>query len=188
MWDTAGEVRTKSCDVLFWTPNHGHTSAGRPARTYIHHLCADTRCCLEDQPRVMNDWDGWRERKSGNSVRFVRLGDDDDDDDDIKKLATIVEGDLKVPFSLATTPMCRRGRYSFHWIAPLYPWSVPYNAERETRWNQVPFLVWWHMYIIWYIFVGYFFLFFFFFFFLFFFFFSFFITFDSFKYIKRNVL
>ena len=45
------------------------------------------------------------------------------------KLTTIVEGDLKAPFSIATTLGCREGRYSIHWIAPLYPWSVPYNAE-----------------------------------------------------------
>ena len=41
---------------------------------------------------------------------------------------TIVEGDPKAPFSIATTPRCRGGRYSFPWIAPLYPWSLPYNA------------------------------------------------------------
>ena len=46
------------------------------------------------------------------------------------KLATIVEGDPKAPFSIATTPRCRGGRYSIPWIAPLYPWTVPYNAER----------------------------------------------------------
>ena len=45
------------------------------------------------------------------------------------KLATVVEGDQKAPFSLATTPRCWGGRYSFPWIAPLYPWYVPYNAE-----------------------------------------------------------
>ncbi len=37
------------------------------------------------------------------------------------KLATIVEGDSKVPFSIPTTPRCRGGRYSFPRIAPLYP-------------------------------------------------------------------
>ena len=37
------------------------------------------------------------------------------------KLATVVEGDPKVPFSIATSPRCRGGRYSFSWIAPLYP-------------------------------------------------------------------
>ena len=39
----------------------------------------------------------------------------------LKKLVTVVEGDKKVPFSIATTPRCRRGRYSFSWIASLYP-------------------------------------------------------------------
>ena len=37
------------------------------------------------------------------------------------KLATVAEGDQKTPFSIATTPMCRRGHYSFPLIAPLYP-------------------------------------------------------------------
>ena len=36
------------------------------------------------------------------------------------KLATIVEGAQKAPFSIATTPRCRGGCYSFPWIAPLY--------------------------------------------------------------------
>ena len=61
------------------------------------------------------------------------------------KLATIVEGDLKAPFSIATTCRSRGGRYSFPWIAPLYPWSLPYNAECLARRHQVPFfesLVW----------------------------------------------
>ena len=35
------------------------------------------------------------------------------------ELATVVEGDQKAPFSIATT-RCRGGRYSFPWI-PLYP-------------------------------------------------------------------
>ena len=49
------------------------------------------------------------------------------------KLATLVEGDLKAPFSIATTPRCRGGCYSFPWIAPLYPWSLPYNADCQAR-------------------------------------------------------
>ena len=36
-------------------------------------------------------------------------------------LATVAESNLKVPFSVATTPRCRRGHYFFPWIAPLYP-------------------------------------------------------------------
>ena len=39
----------------------------------------------------------------------------------IKLLATVVEGNQMAPFSIASTLRCRRGRYSFLWIAPLYP-------------------------------------------------------------------
>ena len=45
------------------------------------------------------------------------------------KLATVVEGDSMAPFSLATTPRCRGGHFSFPWIAPLYPGYVSYIAE-----------------------------------------------------------
>ena len=44
------------------------------------------------------------------------------------KLATVVEGKQKTSLSIATTPRSR-GRYSFLWIAPLYPWYVPYIVE-----------------------------------------------------------
>ena len=36
-------------------------------------------------------------------------------------LATLVEGDRKGSFSMATTPKCRVGRYSIPWIPPLNP-------------------------------------------------------------------
>ena len=49
-------------DILQWTPSHRQAKAGQPARTYIQHLCADTRCSLEELPGVMDDRDGWRER------------------------------------------------------------------------------------------------------------------------------
>ena len=61
------------------------------------------------------------------------------------KLATLVEGDLKAPFSITTTPGCRGGHYSIPWIAPFYPWSLLYNTECKARRYQVPFfefLVW----------------------------------------------
>ena len=45
------------------------------------------------------------------------------------KLATLVEGDPKAPFSIATTTTCKGGHYSIPWIAPLYSWSLPYSAE-----------------------------------------------------------
>ena len=45
------------------------------------------------------------------------------------KLATVVESNLKAPFSIVTTPRCRGVRYSFPWIAPLYHRYVPYIVE-----------------------------------------------------------
>ena len=48
----------------------------------------------------------------------------------IVKLVTVVEGDPRAPFSIATTPRCKGGRYSFPWIDPLDPSYVPYVAER----------------------------------------------------------
>ena len=56
------------------------------------------------------------------------------------ELATVVEGDQKAPFSIATTPRCWGGRYSFPWIAPLYPRYVSYIAECSARRYQVPLL------------------------------------------------
>ena len=61
------------------------------------------------------------------------------------ELVILVEGNQKAPFSIATTPKCRGGRYSLPRIAPLYPWYIPYNAECLERQYQVPFfesLVW----------------------------------------------
>ena len=51
------------------------------------------------------------------------------DDCEKVKLATVVEGDPKAPFLVATTLRCWGGRYSFSWIAPLYSGYVPYIAE-----------------------------------------------------------
>ena len=45
------------------------------------------------------------------------------------KLATLVEGDPKASFSIATTLRCKEGRYPIPLIAPLYLWFLPYNAE-----------------------------------------------------------
>ena len=45
------------------------------------------------------------------------------------KLVTLVEGDLKASFSIATTLRCKGEHYSIPWIAQLYPRSLPYNAE-----------------------------------------------------------
>ena len=49
-------------DVLLWTPSHGRAKAGRPVRTYIQQLCADTGYSPEDLPEAMDDREVWRER------------------------------------------------------------------------------------------------------------------------------
>ena len=48
-------------DILLCTPSHGRRKVGRPARTYIPQLCADTGCNLEDIPVAMDDRDGEQE-------------------------------------------------------------------------------------------------------------------------------
>ena len=56
-------------DVLLWTPSHGRAKSGRPARTDIQQLCADTGCSPEDQPKAMDDREGWRERERVRNIR-----------------------------------------------------------------------------------------------------------------------
>ena len=56
-------------DTLLWTPSHGRAKTGRPVRTYIQQVCADTGSTLEDLPGAMDDRDGWWER-----VREIRAG------------------------------------------------------------------------------------------------------------------
>ena len=54
-------------DELLWTPSHGRAKAGRPDRTYIQQLCADTGCSLDDLPEAVDNREMWRER-----VRNIR--------------------------------------------------------------------------------------------------------------------
>ena len=49
-------------DVLLWTPAYGRAKVGRPARTYIQQLCADTGYSLEDFLGAMDDREGLRAR------------------------------------------------------------------------------------------------------------------------------
>ena len=48
-------------DVLLWTPSHERAKAGRPARSYIQQLRADTGCNPDDLPEAMDDKEVWRE-------------------------------------------------------------------------------------------------------------------------------
>ena len=56
------------------------------------------------------------------------------------KLAIVVKGNPKALFSLATTTRYRGRHYSFSWIAPLYTWSILYNAGCWAKRHQVRFL------------------------------------------------
>ena len=49
-------------DIFPWTPSYGQAKAGRPAKTFIQQLCADTWGSLQDLPGAMEDRDGWQER------------------------------------------------------------------------------------------------------------------------------
>ena len=44
-------------DILLLIPSHERARVGRPARTYLQQLCTDTRCSMEDLPRVIDDRD-----------------------------------------------------------------------------------------------------------------------------------
>ena len=50
--------------VLLWTPSHGQTGAGRPARTNLQQLCMDTGCSQEGLSNAMDDRNEWRGRIS----------------------------------------------------------------------------------------------------------------------------
>ena len=62
--NTAGEIRTNSCDILLWAPTHGQVSVDHLTRTYLHQLCADTGCCLEDLQGSIGNLDRWWESVS----------------------------------------------------------------------------------------------------------------------------
>ena len=49
-------------DVLLRNPSHGYEKVGRPARTYIQQLCADTRCSPDDLLKSKEDREVRRER------------------------------------------------------------------------------------------------------------------------------
>ena len=49
--------KAKHISDFLWTPTYGHAHIDRPAKTYVHQLCMNTGCVLEDLPRTMVDWD-----------------------------------------------------------------------------------------------------------------------------------
>ena len=56
-------------DIVQWSLTHGCASVGRPARTYLYQLCADTGHRLKDLPGAINDRDRWREREGIKEIR-----------------------------------------------------------------------------------------------------------------------
>ena len=103
-------------DVLLLTPSHVRAKTGRPARTYIQRLCANTGCSLED-------WKRWTIEKGGEKGSWIPgLMAQHDDDDELRsvskcmwckiKLTTFIDGNPKAPFSIATTLKYSGGRYS----------------------------------------------------------------------------
>ena len=69
-------------DVLLWTLSQGQAKAGRPIRTYVRQLCADTGCTPED---LQKQWTTGRggEGSSEISMLIARHDDNDYDADDI---------------------------------------------------------------------------------------------------------
>ena len=63
-------------EIFQYTPKYRRNSIGRPARSYIHQLFADTRCRLEDPPGVIS----YKEEFEVRELRTIRTLDDDDDD------------------------------------------------------------------------------------------------------------
>ena len=55
----AGQYSEIKTNILAWTPTHGHTSTGWPAKTYMHQLCADTLYSQENSPRARAYKERW---------------------------------------------------------------------------------------------------------------------------------
>ena len=128
---SAGEIRRTSWTTFYELLCMDILVLVDQQKNYMHQLCADTRCHLEDLLSVMAD------RKSKKSVQLACLNDD------------IFICKSKVGNHSRGHPedslfnsyyYCREGCYSFPWIAPLYPWYLPYVAECQARRYQEPFL------------------------------------------------
>ena len=52
-------------DVPLWTPTHGYTSVSRPTKNYIHQLCTNTGCRLEELSSAMAYKGGWGDLVKG---------------------------------------------------------------------------------------------------------------------------
>ena len=64
------------------------------------------------------------------------------------KLATAVEGNLKTPFSIATSLRCRGGHYSFPQIAPLN--LDPYLVMLSVKQGDIKYLFFFFESLVWF--------------------------------------
>ena len=62
-------------DVLLWTPSQGRAKAGRPDRTYIQQLCADTGFSPEDLP---GQWMMGRVGERGSEISMLMARHDEE--------------------------------------------------------------------------------------------------------------
>ena len=58
-------------DILLWSPTHGHTSVGQPAKIYIDQLCEDTACYREKWLKVTANKNRWRESKRIHAISII---------------------------------------------------------------------------------------------------------------------
>ena len=65
--------KNKLINDVLWTPTHGPISVGWLSKTYIHQLCADIRCHLEDFLSAMTDKDGWQERERAKRIHAISM-------------------------------------------------------------------------------------------------------------------
>ena len=136
--------------MLLWTPSHGRAKTGRPARTYIQQLCADTGCSY---------WKQWTietggERGSGRSM----LAEWHNDDDDLKPFNwmqtnelwliskmlptnyTWLQGGICLSTSVVSCPQTRHSIDTpYTWIRKEDWWHIGQDRKRNL-WKPVCFL------------------------------------------------
>ena len=137
---------------MLWETVGNSFQSRNPPKKKKKKTCNITKCNVENNNNLVS-WDGvgptkpnchskkekwwyegWyaiKQRKQTNSLEV--------------KLATVVKGDPKASFSIASTSRCRGVPDSILLIASLYSWYVLYNAEFWAGRHQVPFfesLVW----------------------------------------------
>ena len=75
-WRSRGELIS---EVLLWTPSHGRAKSGRPAGTYIQHVCVIRDLTLRALRTFRKGWTTEKGggRRSGIPVLMARHDDDD---------------------------------------------------------------------------------------------------------------